>query len=62
MKLFFGKLMEFFETSAMAVAYAEAGEWTTAENILKKDSKQQQKKIDKQNGKKTTKRPGMRAY
>ena len=49
-----------FEAMAMAVAFAEAGEWSTAERIM--DSRQQSRQIglNKKTGKKERKKTRMR--
>ncbi|MBU2513393.1 hypothetical protein KJ966_18795 [bacterium] len=52
------RFIERFEAMAMAVAFAEAGEWETAQNIMKKQEKSV-KNAKKTDIRKKDKRPRM---
>lgn len=55
------RFIERFEAMAMAVAFAEVGEWKTAESIMQPKPTRTQT-VDKKNGKQTRKQTGMRVY
>jgi hypothetical protein len=56
------RLIERFEAMAMAVAFAEAGEWTTAERMMDSKPQHHNKNIDKKNGKQNRQQPRIRVY
>jgi hypothetical protein len=59
MRQLFTNFMQRFEAMAMAVAFAEAGEWSTAESMIER--KQQRSVADKRKDNQKRKRPAMRA-
>ena len=62
MKNYFQLFKDRFEAMAMAVAYAEAGEWGTANEIMDFDKKAIAKKPEKRKSDKPRKQNRMRAY
>lgn len=60
MKQFLSTLNERFEAMAMAVAFAEAGEWETAERIIDRNKTTQTKRTGKKDRRTVDNRPRMR--